>query len=419
MYNFSRKKFFQGFQKIQKKYDMWLLAIVGILVVSGLTFLASTLSVEIQAEFYKKFLYQLLFGVWIGGILCYILARIDYHELFKHQKAFVVVTMVLLIIVGGFAGFLKVSGKNAADQKKFIDGLANSIAAPAYSKGAVRWFEVGSLRIQPSELAKLTLLIVFAAVLNKLNGKEITWMSLKKPLYLFAVTAFLIYIQPDLGNVMILFGILFTAMWIVKVPTKILSTLVLCIIFVGIFGILTEGYRQGRFNVVFNSSQASAAESYQTKQSKAALTNGGIWGLGYGNSEAKQFERVPESTNDAIIAIIGEEIGFIGTVIFLSLYVALGFRGLKIAQEAPDAGGTALAAGITFWIVSQALLNVGGITGILPLKGLPLPFVSEGGTAMVLNLASIGILLNISSQGTEKNEKVVRKSVTTGLRIQK
>jgi cell division protein FtsW (lipid II flippase) len=412
MYNFSRKKFFQGFQKIQKKYDMWLLAIVGVLVVAGLTFLASTLSVLVQAEFYKHFLYQLLFGVWIGGVLCYILARLDYHELFKHQKMFIIVTMTLLIIVGGFAGFLKVSGKNASDQKKFIDGLANSYAAPAYSKGAVRWFEVGSLRIQPSELAKLTLLIVFAAVLNKLKGQEITWMSLKKPLYLFAVTAFLVYIQPDLGNVIILFGILFTAMWMVKVPPKILSTLIVCIILVGIFGIFTEGYRKGRFDVVFNNSQASEAQSYQIKQSKAALTNGGIWGLGYGNSEAKQAEKVPESTNDAIIAIIGEEIGFVGTIIFLSFYVALGFRGLKIAREAPDDGGTALAAGITFWIVSQALLNVGGITGILPLKGLPLPFVSEGGTAMVLNLASIGILLNISSQAIKSEKQSIRKTFT-------
>lgn len=405
MYNFSRNRFFRQFSEIQKKYDTVLLSVVGILVVCGLTFLASTLSVKSQSEFYKEFLYQLLFGVWIGGFACFILARIDYHALFKHRKILLIGTFISLMFVSFFAGWVNISNMTVLQKEQFIDGLANPIIAPSFSNGAVRWVEIGSILFQPSEIAKLTLLVYFAAVLNKNSNREVTWQTLKRPLYIFGLFAVLIYIQPDLGNVLIIFGILFAAMWMAKVPTRILSFMIGLIVFTGIVGIATTPYRLGRFNTVFNPNSATTAEKYQTTNAQKAITNGGIWGLGYGNSEAKQNSSVPESSNDAIIAIIGEEVGFVVMIIFLSLYVVFCFRGLKIAQEAPDVGGLMLASGITFWIVSQAFLNVGGITGIVPLKGLPLPFVSKGGSAMVLNLAAVGILLNVSSQGKNDDKK--------------
>jgi cell division protein FtsW (lipid II flippase) len=400
MYTFSGKRFLRRFATIQKKYDIVLIGIVSVLVICGLTFFASSISIEQPAEFYKKFLTQLIFGVWIGGFLAFILSKIDYHELFKIKGKLIGVTIGLLSVLALLAGFMSLMGMGDLQKKAFIDRLENPIAAPAISKGALRWIEVGFITIQPSELVKLTLLIYFAAVINSLKNEEITILKLKKPIYLFFLVSSLIIIQPDLGSIMILFGILLSAMWISKVPNKILLTIVGIVCIFAAISIVTTPYRRGRFNVAYNKSEASDAQIYQTQNAQKAIINGGLWGLGYGNSEAKQKGTIPESSNDAIIGIIGEEMGFVVTTLFLSIYIVFCFRGLKIAKEAPDAGGRALATGITFWIMAHVFLNIGGILGVLPLKGLPLPFVSEGGTSMVLNLASIGILLNISSHKT-------------------
>lgn len=398
MNNFSRNRFFTRFQSINKNYDWVLLSVVVVLCLAGLTFLASTLSVKVQSEYYEELLKQMIFGIWIGGFLSYILARIDYHKLFKFKNILIYTTIAMLGFLAIFAVYAQVLQLPQSAKKAFIDGLSNPFIAPSIANGSIRWIDTPLLLIQPSEVAKLTLLIFFAAKVNSLRTDEITWMSLKRPLYAFFLISSLIIVQPDLGSIILIFGILFTAMWFAKVPFKILGTVVTIVLIFVLISAFGTGYRLSRIRVAYDTDNATAAERYQTLNAQTAISNGGLWGLGYGNSEAKQNSSIPYSSTDAIIAIIGEEMGFIATTIFLSLYVILCFRGIKIAREAPDVGGKAMAVGITFWIVSQAFFNVGGIIGLVPLKGLPLPFVSEGGTAMVLNLASVGILMNISSQ---------------------
>jgi cell division protein FtsW len=397
MNKFSRTNFFNRFQTINKNYDWILMSVVVTLVIAGLTFLASTLSVKVPGDFYKELLKQMIFGVWIGGFLAYILARVDYHKLFVYKNILLYITIGLLAFLALFAGYTQIAGMGEASKKIYIDGLANPFIAPSIANGSIRWIDTPILLIQPSEVAKLTLLIFFAAKLNSLRNQEITWQDLKLPFYAFFAVSSLIIIQPDLGSIVLIFGILFAAMWFTKVPIKILGVVVAIVLSFVIISSLTTGYRFKRLQVAFDNSNATSADKYQTRNAQIAISNGGLWGLGYGNSIAKQKENIPESSTDAIIAIIGEEMGFIFTSIFLSLYIVFCFRGIKIAKEAPDIGGKALAIGITFWIVSQALWNVGGILGLVPLKGLPLPYISEGGTAMVLNLAAFGILMNISS----------------------
>jgi cell division protein FtsW len=406
MNNFSRNKFFTRFQSINKNYDWVLLTVVITLCVGGLTFLASTLSVKVQAEFYKELLKQMIFGVWIGGFFAYILSRVDYHNLFKIKNTLLYITIGLLAFLACFAIFTQVTGMSEATKKAFIDSRANPLVAPSIANGSIRWIDTPILLVQPSELAKLTLLIFFAAKINELKDQEITWMSLKRPFYAFFLISSLIIVQPDLGSIVLIFCILFSAMWATKVPMKILGIVVLIVSVFITISTFTTGYRLSRVRSAYDNKNATKAENYQTKNAQKAIADGGLWGEGYGNSIAKQKGSVPESSTDAIISIIAEEMGFIFTTLFLGLYVVFCFRGLKIAREAPDVGGKALAVGITFWVVLQAFWNVGGIIGVAPLKGIPLPFVSEGGTAMVLNLASVGILMNISSQKNLQDSSV-------------
>jgi cell division protein FtsW len=412
MNNFSRNKFFTRFQSINKNYDWILLSVVITLCIVGLTFLASALSVKVQAEFYKELLKQMIFGVWIGGFFAYILSRVDYHNLFKIKNPLLYITIGLLAFLAGFAIFTQVTGMSEAAKKVFIDTRANPIIAPSIANGSIRWIGTPIIFIQPSEIAKLTLLIFFAAKINELKDQEITWQSLKRPFYAFFLISSLIIVQPDLGSIVLIFCILFSAMWATKVPMRILGIVVSIVVVFVLISSVTTGYRWSRIKSAYDTKNASKAENYQTKNAQKAISDGGLWGEGYGNSIAKQQGVVPESSTDAIISIIAEEMGFVFITIFLSLYVVFCFRGLKIAREAPDVGGKALAVGITFWIVLQAFWNVGGIIGVAPLKGIPLPFVSEGGTAMILNLASVGILMNISSQKDEnsKTSQFVSKS---------
>ena len=186
-------------------------------------------------------------------------------------------------------------------------------------------------------------------------------------------------------------------MWLAKTPLKILLTLGIIVAIAGSILTLTYGYRRNRFEALFNPDSSVAS---QVSLGQIAIQRGGLFGLGYGNSESKQKGLIYEGSTDLIVTIIAEEMGFVFTLLFLSLYLFLIFRSLQIAKNAPDVGGSAIAIGIGVWLSTQAFLNLAGILGLLPLKGFPLPFVSEGGSSMVLNLMAVGVLLNVSSQSS-------------------
>lgn len=398
----KRRAILREFSFKKSNYDWALLVVVGLLTLSGLAFLASSLAPQQLVNFHREFLYQLIFGVWIGCVLMYILARTDYHVLFKFKKPILILAFVLLIFLGAIGGFAQATGLRGQDLVDFVNRFDNPIFAPYIANGSVRWVQTPLILIQASELAKIALLVYFCGVLQELGERKdptITWMDMKRPLYIFGAVAALIIVQPDLGSVLLIYTILFSAMFVGRVPIKILSTVTIAMLAFGLFFALGTPYRRQRVLSVF---ERNTDASYQIDGVERAIRNGGLTGTGYGNSFAKQQNTILESTTDSIIGVIAEEMGFFVTVVFISLYLVLMYRGLKVGEESPDIGGRALAVGISVWIVTQAFLNIGGNLGIVPLKGLPLPFVSEGGSAIVLNLLSIGVLLNISAQGIKK-----------------
>lgn len=409
--------------KPQYHYDWFLLAVTILLAVLGLAFLASSLSTKSVTLYQAEFLKQLFFGFWIGGGLMFFLARTDYHKLFVNYKWLLWITLGSLSFLGSFIIIAVVSG---TDTQSLVNSVGWLPIRPTYVNGALRWIGFSFLpNIQPAEIAKLTILIYFAKVINGLDFKNITWLSLKRPMYVFLTTAILIYIQPDLGSVILLTIILLSGMWSAKIPLKIVGTISVIGFVIALGTILRTSYRSDRLNTFLDfatnanlacRSDSGAGSNYQVCQVRAAISRGGLWGLGYGNSTSKQNNLIPEISTDGIMGIIGEEIGFVGTVGLLMLYLIIFWRGLKAAQEAPDAGGKALAAGIAVWILSQAFINVAGITGLLPLKGTPLPFISEGGTALVLNLAAVGVLLNISGQSVRAVAKANNRAKVQNIR---
>lgn len=404
------------------KIDWFLLIIFGSLFLGGLTFLASSLSFRSVVDYQNEFFKQLFFGLWIGGFLTYFLAKNDYHNLLKFAKPLLWLSITSLFFLVVFIIYMIFTGKSdISQQQSFINSLNFLPIKPSLSGGAVRWIKLGFgengiISVQPSEIIKLTMLLYFAQSLQNIisTNSKITWFSLKKPLYMLFAVLSLIYLQRDLGNPIIIFGICFAAMWLVKIPFKILGTLLSIGLIFGYLAIIGAGYRSNRVQTFLDIYKDSSTACNSTDQVirdrnrqvcgvRASLTKGGMWGKGYGSGTGKQDGSVPEVSNDGILAVIGEEVGFVGTIIFLSLYIILFYKSLRIARNAPDVAGSALAGGIGFWITSQAFLNVAGITGLLPLKGIPLPFVSEGGSALVLNMMAVGILFNISSQNSKNN----------------
>lgn len=401
------------------KNDWYMIGLVGIMLIFGLAFLSSSLSGREVGFYQKEFMEQFFFGIWVGVGTAFFLSRIDYHHLFRLTKPIMIISSGMLVFLFLFVGYSWITGTNLQSLITQLDTIGWLPIKPHMANGSLRWIEVSFLQnFQPSELAKFALLLYLAATLQKYQGEELSFARLKNFLWYFMVTMFLIVVQPDLGSVIIIALIILGAMWIANVPARILTSIAI----VGAIGstllIGAYSYRMQRVNTFldfYNDSSSACADNiasgsnFQVCQVRSAITGGGLLGKGYGNSNAKIRNSIPEINTDGILAVIGEEVGFVGTSLFLLLYILLFLRSLDIAMRAPDAGGKALASGIAFWILLQAFFNVAGITGLLPLKGVPLPFVSKGGTALVINLAIMGIILNISSQKLPKeNTKQAR-----------
>jgi len=393
-----------NFFKLNKtlNYDWWLLASVFLLTVFGLAFLASSLSTLSADTYRNELLKQLILGVGLGGFLAFILAQSDYHFLLKNAKYFVILNFVLLgflAIFSIYADIIAIGSSGGGYLVKFnaIQKLSFLPIRPHIANGAIRWIDFPLIpNFQPSEFTKLAVLLYFCSYYLTLADEKITWLKLKKPLYVLAVSALLIMLQPDLGVTLIVAGIVISSLWVAKIPIKILFYIGAIVVILGLILTFTTDYRANRVTAFLDK---NSVEAGQIRGVQVAIENGGLFGKGYGNSEIKQVSgTLFEQSTDAIIAIIAEEIGFIGTVLFLSLYLVILWRGLKIAAQAPDLAGQALATGLTVWLVGQAFINLTGMLGLAPLTGVPLPFVSRGGSSMLINLLAVGILLNISSQ---------------------
>lgn len=367
----SQMRLFSGAGATTQNPDFTLLAISLTLTLFGLVMVASSSAPAAYATYQhpeQLFVKQLIAAI-VGLILLFLFSRLDYRKLFAYDG--------ILMIVAIAVTFLTL--------------------IPSLAPGGL-WLRLGGFSFQPTEFAKFALLIFLAASLvRKSESGEIRdFMHGVVPFFvLFGVLAVLAMAQPDFAMV-IEYGALLAFMLIIGGARLIhLTAPALPAVPVFFALIMTSEYRRDRLLTFLNPFADPDGRGYHLIQSLTALGSGGLLGRGLGASREKWLY-LPSAYNDFILSVVGEELGLIGLLLILSLFIIFAWRGLQIALHAPDRFGFFLAAGITFSITFQAAINFGVTTGVLPVTGLTLPLVSYGGTSLIISLAMIGILLNIS-----------------------
>ncbi len=266
-----------------------------------------------------------------------------------------------------------------------------------HTNGASRWIDLGFTTIQPAEFLKIGTILMLGGYLAYAKGKIATLRGGLLPfLVIVGIPIVLLIFQPNTSTVIIL-GTTCVVMYLLAgAPWRDLGIIVLIALVGATILIFTRPYLMSRIETFLHPSNDSYSSGYQIQQSLIAIGSGGVLGRGFGQSVQK-FNYLPEAVDDSVFAVFGEEFGFMGAVALILLFGAFAARGFRIASEASTAAGAYIAAGLTLMIVLSAFLNIGAMLGVLPLTGLPLPFVSHGGTALFTALCAVGIILNIAS----------------------
>lgn len=276
--------------------------------------------------------------------------------------------------------------------------------------GARRWLGPGDLSIQPAEFAKLTVIIYISAWLcAKGNSIRSFEHGLLPFVFIIGIVGALIMLEPNLGTTLIILLITVTMFWVAGASVLQMGALFAAGSLAMTVLATIAGYRLDRITTFFNAGADPLGHGFQTLQTLIAMGNGGITGLGLGASRAKFFY-IPESHTDGVFAIIGEEMGLIAAAAVLLLYMTLMLRGFQVARRSRDDFGRLIATGITTWISVQALLNIGGITRVIPLTGVPLPFLSYGGSSLAAVMLAIGVLISISRYGEDRGGYMDREN---------
>tara|TARA_Y100000590_G_scaffold79400_4_gene88184 strand:- start:6531 stop:7400 length:870 start_codon:yes stop_codon:yes gene_type:complete len=279
------------------------------------------------------------------------------------------------------------------------------VTFPEFSKkvgGARRWLTLGGFSFQPSELAKFTLVLFIAKSLVKRADKLRNFAYGYLPNLIVLGFFFIpILFQPDFGTAMIICAVTFAMLFIAGLRKKFLLLSILAIVPFIASAIMTAEYRKNRIMAFLKPWEDPSGIGYQVIQSFYAFGRGGFWGTGLGQSSQK-LSRLPEAHTDFIFSVIGEELGFIGTTTIVILFSIFIWRGFITAYRSKDPFGTHLATGLTLLIGLQAFINLGVASGLLPTKGLTLPFISMGGSSMLVTMLSVGVLLNISKQAKKR-----------------
>lgn len=355
---------------ISRPFLFWTIA----LVVAGF-FIFSSASLGLLARDEAKFsnvaFKQVFFGLFLGSIACVFFARIDFH-IWKKWSFWIFIGSILLTLL------------------VFVPGIGIEHG------GAKRWIDLKFISFQPSELLKIAFVAYFAAWLSGIKKRvETSSWGLAPFLIFLAILGAVLLFQPDTDTFAVtMFAA--TAMYLIAGAKwrHIFGVLVVGIALLAILA-FTRPYVMQRIKSMIDPSVNHQTSSYQLNQSLIAVGSGGLWGRGFGQSIQK-FNYLPESIGDSVFAVAGEEFGFVGTFLLISIFVMFGIEGLRISARSPDDFGRLFSMGIVILIVSQAMINIGGIIGVLPLTGIPLPFVSHGGTALFINLLEAGIVMNIS-----------------------
>ncbi|MFA6048204.1 MAG: putative lipid II flippase FtsW [Parcubacteria group bacterium] len=359
--------------------DKPLLYAVFALIVFGLIMIASAGIAYSKTRFgdsYYFFKHQLFNGILPGLVILYIVQGIDYKFWRKVSFPIFLASLIFLVLV-------------------FIPGMGTTIY------GATRWVQLGSFSFQPSEMLKLGMILYLAAWLeNRAERIKDFYEGLVPFLAIVALVSFLLIKQPDVGTLGVVILISMSIYFLSG--ARIDHILSMGFLGLGAFLILIkiESYRMNRLLVFLHPELDPRGIGYQINQALLAIGSGGIFGVGLGHSLQK-FNYLPEPVGDSIFAIIGEELGLVGAAFLIFLFVFFAIRGLKISKNAPDRFSKIVACGIVSWIIFQAFINISAICGLIPLTGIPLPFISYGGTSIIFLMAGVGILLNISKFSKE------------------
>lgn len=358
---------------VSKPADRIFLLLVAVLVVFGLIMLASASSPVGYTRFGDTYYFikkQLLFGLLPGAILFLILGHLNYRWWQKFGGLIYFASLVFLVLV-------------------FIPGIGLTL------NGSRSWVQFFGLSTQPAEFAKLAIIIILAKLLAE--GRDLKdWKNGLAPIFaVLAPALLLVGAQPDVGTLSILIVIIFAMLYAAHTP----KTYLLILGLVGAVGFVAlmavAPYRVQRLTTFLHPELDPKGVGYQINQAFLAVGSGGVWGLGLGHSRQK-FQYLPEVQADSIFAIVAEEMGFIVSVGVIILIVLIGLRGMKISRGAPDEFGRLLVCGIMVWLVWQSFLNIGSIIGLMPLTGVPLPFISHGGSALLVSLSAAGMVVNVS-----------------------
>lgn len=367
-------------KKVDKKFLIITLVLLSIGVI---TFISSALGVytENKAIFKAMMLRHVGLGVFGGLVVMYVMSKIDYSFWKKMSPYIYVAGIIITLLV-------------------FVPGIGFGHG------GARRWISLGFISFQPAELLKFSVIVFFSAWLSNYH-KEIN--TLKKGLIPFLIILGLAVLslvkQPDSGSIVLIAAVAFTLYWVRGAHWKhILSVFVLGTVFIGTY-VAMNPYIIDRLKTFSDPNKDPYGSSYQIRQSRIAIGSGKLFGRGLGQSLQKFGPYLPESSSDSIFAVFSEEYGFVGGFILIILYTLFAFFGFKLAKKTKDLFAQNLVIGIVLLVIIQVFFNIAAISGIVPLSGLPLIFMSNGGTALFVTLAEIGIVLNISRNNKTRKKR--------------
>ena len=313
--------------------------------------------------------------VWsVGGFVAFVLVmRIDYRQWQKYTNALVGLTLLLLVAV-------------------LVPGIGTT------ANGSTRWIYFGPISFQPSEAAKLVMALFAATWLADKAGKERdTRTTIRPVLVICSLMSGLVLLQPNLGTAIIIVMVAFAALFMAGAPLLPLTGWSLISGGAAALAAWGSGYRRDRITSMLDPWSDPLDTGWQAIQSRVGIASGGASGVGLGESRIK-WGFLPEAQTDFIFAVLAEEMGWLGAMFVLGLFAGFVFCGIWVALRSPDRFGQVLAIGITVWVGSQAFVNIAAVIGVLPITGIPLPFLSVGGSALLTSMMATGILLNIARQ---------------------
>ena len=357
-------------KRILRRVDFVLLLSTAAIVIYGLVIISSATHINTPGE--ERFWFVQRQGIFAlaNGVLAIIFMNFDYRGLSQHGNKLYVFNLIMLVAV-------------------MLFGHA--------ALGAQRWIQLGPISLQPSEFSKLIMIICMAAILEERMGKLNSLQDILPVAAYVGLPFLLVLKQPDLGTSLVFMAIFFGMVIACGMPWRMFMGIVMAgIVAMPVLWQFMKDYQKMRIMVFLDPNVDPLGSGYHIIQSKIAIGSGMLFGKGLFEGTQSQLNFLPENHTDFIFAVVGEELGFVGAVVLLLLYLIIFWRGIIIAKEAGDVFGRLLAVGIMSMLAFHVLVNVGMTTGIMPVTGIPLPLMSYGISSLTTNILSVAILLNIN-----------------------